>query len=75
MATQMELYHSTTPHGYKTTIISSYAHLAGGKDKVYKGCPYIIYTNLMGETDKATNQTRICITGHVQGKPSILIYV
>ena len=41
MATQMELYHSTTPHGYKTTIISSYAHLAGGKDKVYKGALYI----------------------------------
>ena len=38
---KMELYHSTTPHGYKTTVISSYAHLAGEKDKVYKGCPYI----------------------------------
>ena len=44
-----------------------------GKIK-YTKVPYI-YTNLMGEKDKTTSQTCTCITGHVQGKPSILIYV
>ena len=59
----MEHNHSTTPQGYKTTITSTYAYLADGQDKVYKGVPIHI---LAGREGKAASQTCICITGSVQ---------
>ena len=66
----------TLPFYNTTTRQQSLVHMHTwlvGKIK-YTKVPYI-YTNLMGEKDKATSHTCTCITGHVQGKPSILIYV